>query len=55
MIKIGYAIFAIAIKDLKMQLNNSNLPIWKSAICFEFLAQKRKTSKQTADLLYYKY
>ena len=29
---------AIAIKDLKVQLSNSNLPIGKSAICFKPMA-----------------
>ena len=46
---------AVAIKDLEVRLNNSNLPIGKSAIRFESLAQKGEADKQTADALYYKY
>ena len=45
----------VAIKDLEVQLSNSNLPIEKSAICFEALAQRGETGKQTAGALYYKY
>lgn len=37
--------FALAIKDLKVRLANSNLELGKRAIWFEPLAQKRKTSK----------
>lgn len=55
MIRVIYAILAIAIENLKMRLSNSNLPIGKNAICFISLAQKRKTGKQIADILYYKY
>ena len=47
--------FAVAIEDVEVQLSNSNLPIGKNAICFEPLAQKEETGKQTADALYYKY
>ena len=39
---------AVAIKDLEVRLGNPNLPLGKSAICFELLAQKKETSKQTA-------
>ncbi len=46
---------AVAIKDLKVRLGNSNLPLGKSAIRFESLAQKGETRKQTAGALYYKY
>ena len=46
---------AVAIEDLKVQLSNSNLPIGKSPIRFEPLAQKGETSNQTAGALYYKY
>lgn len=54
-IRVVFAMFAIAIEDLEVQLNNSNLPIRKSAICFELLAQKGKISKQMTSALYYKY
>lgn len=37
--------FIITIKDLKIRLGNSNLPLSKSAIWFKSLAQKRETSK----------
>ena len=53
MIRVIYAIFAIAIKDLEVHLGNSNLLLRKSAIWFELLAQKSETSKQTANILYY--
>ena len=46
---------AIAIKDLMMQFDNSNLPLGKSAIRFESLPQKLKTGKQTTSELYYQY
>ncbi len=36
---------AVAIKDLEMHLDNSNLPLRKSAIWFESSAQKGKTGK----------
>lgn len=55
MIIIVFIILTILIKDLKMYLRNSNLPIGKNAICFEFLAFKKETNKQTAISLYYKY
>ena len=55
MIRVVCAMLVVAIENLEMQLNNSNLPIGKSAICFEPLAQKRETGKQTAGALYYKY
>ena len=55
MIRVVCVILVVAIKDLEVQLSNSNLPIRKSAIRFEPLAQKRKISKQTAGALYYKY
>lgn len=45
MIKLVYAMLDIAIKDLKIYLNNSNLLIRKSAIYYEFLVQKKKTGK----------
>lgn len=53
MIRVVCAIFIVVIKDLEMHLNNSNLPLKKSPIWFESLAQKRETSKQTTDALYY--
>ena len=55
MIRVVCAILAVAIKDLEVQLSNLNLPIGKSAICFELLAEKGETDKQTAGALYYKY
>lgn len=45
MIRVICAILAIAIKDLEIRLGNSNLPLGKSIICFEPLAQKEKTDK----------
>ena len=44
---------AVAIEDLEVHLGNSNLPLRKSAIWFELLAQKKETDKQTACILYY--
>lgn len=55
MIKIVYAMLAIAIEDLKVQLSNSNLLIKKNAICFKSLVYKEKISKHIANVLYYKY
>lgn len=55
MIKVVYVILAITIEDLEMCLNNSNLPIGKSAIFFELWAQKREIGKQITGALYYKY
>ena len=46
---------AIAIEDLEIRLNNLNLPVEKSTIWFEPLAQKGETDKQTASALYYQY
>lgn len=51
-IKIECAIFVVAIKDLEMRFNNTNLLLGKSAICFELLTQKREIGKQTANMLY---
>lgn len=45
MMRIVCAIFSITIKDLKVHLNNLNLPIQKSVILFEFLAQKEEINK----------
>ena len=47
--------FAIVIKDLEVRFDNSNLPLGKSAIWFELLAQKGETGKQMASILYYQY
>ena len=46
---------AVIIEDLKVHLSNSNLATGKGAICFEPLAQKGETDKQTVSTLYYKY
>lgn len=35
MIRVIYAMFAITINDLKLRLNNKNLPLGKSTIWFE--------------------
>lgn len=53
-IKIVYAIFAVAIKNLKVQFSNSNLLVGKNTIWFKFLAQKKEIDKRTADALYNK-
>ena len=55
MITVVCAMLAIAIKDLKMRFSNSNLPLGKSKIWFELLAQKKETGKQTTGALCYKY
>lgn len=52
MIEIVCAMFVVAIKDLKVRLNNLNQLIVKSAICFKLLAQKGETGKQMACALY---
>lgn len=44
-IKIVCAILAIAMKDLKVCLDNLNLLLGKNVIWFDLLAQKRETSK----------
>lgn len=54
-IKVVYITFAIAIQDLKICLGNLNLLLEKSAIWFESSIQKKKTSKQMIDALYYEY
>lgn len=43
----------IIIKDFKICLKNSNLPIRKGAIDFKPLAQIKRTTNQTAGILYY--
>ncbi len=53
MIRVICALLAIIIEDLVIHLHNSNLPLGKSAIRFESLAQKGETCKQTAGALYY--
>ena len=53
MIKVVYAMLAIAIKDLKVCLDNSNLLLRKNVIWFEPLAYKRETGKQTGSILSY--
>ena len=35
----------VTIKDLKVRLSNSNLPIENSVICFELLVQKKEIGK----------
>lgn len=55
MIKVICAMLIIVINNLKVQINNSNLLLRKSAIRFKLLVKKRKISKQTTGILYYKY
>ena len=55
MIRVLCAMLVVAIEDLEMRLANSNIPLAKSAIWFEPLAQKEETGKQTAGILYYQY
>ena len=45
MIRVVYAIFVVVIKDLEMDLGNSNLPLGKSAIQFKLSAQKGETDQ----------
>ena len=47
--------FAIIIKNLKMQFNNINLILGKSVMSFELFIQKKETSNHTADVLYKKF
>lgn len=54
-IKIIYTIFAIAIEDLKIYLGNSNRLFRKITIWFKLLTYKKRTDKQKAGALYYKY
>lgn len=49
-----YAILAVIIKDLKVQIGNSNL-LKKSTIWFEILTEKWEIIKEIASILYYKY
>ena len=46
---------AVTIEDLEVRLGNSNLPLGKSAIQFDPLAQKVETGKQMTSALYYQY
>ncbi len=55
MIRVVGAMLAVAIENLEVCLGNSNLPLGKRVIWFESSAQKRETSKQMADTLYYQY
>lgn len=55
MIKVICAILAITIEDLKLRWDNPDLLLKKSAIRFEFLAQKKETGKKIVGLEYYKY
>ena len=55
MIRVIFAIVAVAMEDLKVHCVNANLPLEKSAIWFKPVIQKGKTGKQTAGALYYKY
>ncbi len=55
MIKVVCTILVFIIADLEMCLGNSNLPLRKSTIWFELLAQKKETGKQTAGALYFQY
>lgn len=52
-IRVAYTILTITIKDLELRLDNSNLPLGKSAIRFKLLVQKRETDKQITNTLYY--
>ena len=53
MIRVICAIFTVAIENLKVHLDNSNLFLKKNAIQFELLAQKKEIDKQIAGILYY--
>ena len=53
MIRFVYTMLVVIIEDLEVRMGNSNLPLGKSVIWFESLAQKRETDKQTAGVLYY--
>ena len=44
---------AIAIKDLEVHLDNSNLFLGKSTIWFKPLTQKEEINKQIIGILYY--
>ena len=55
MIRVLYAMFVLAMKDLEAYLDNSNLFLRQSAIWFELSTPKKKNSKQSASILYYQY
>ena len=55
MIRVICTMLALAIKDLEVCMDNSNLPMRIKAIWFKPSAQKRETGKQTAGILYYQY
>ncbi len=55
MIKIVYTILVIIIKILEIHFDTSNLSLEKNIIRFELLAQKEKTNKLIAIILYNKY
>lgn len=55
MIKVVYVMLAIAIENLEICLGYSNMPFEKIVIWFESLTPKKKTGKETASALYYKY
>lgn len=45
MIRVLCAMLVLAIENLEVYLDNSNLPLRISTIQFELLAQKKETSK----------
>lgn len=53
LIRVIFAMLVIAIKHLKVQLNNLNMIIRISVICFEILFQTRNINKQMTGALYY--
>lgn len=55
MIRVVCAILVIIIEDLKVHFDDRNLFLERTAIWFEPLAQKKETSKQTTDALYYQF
>ncbi len=55
MIRVVCTMLVIAIEDLGVRLSNLTLPIGKSAIRFEPLVQKGKTSEQIANAIYFFY
>ncbi len=54
-IRVVYAILAIAIENLEVQLSNLNLPMGKNVIRFEPLVQKGETGEQMAGAIYFFY
>lgn len=51
MIRVICTMLAIIIEDLEMRLGNLNLPLKKSAIWFDPLAQTGETAKQLVGIL----